>query len=138
MHDIVKFPHRDKSDSRLKTCASCGDAFIPRKLWHAYCSPRCRLQAFRHKADGASETHGGMSGPSGAGKKIAVRSSPIAEVPANTHAFHPQNQHVRAPRHVIGTEVFGSRAWRQVTSPDDVVCWVGTLRKRALRDGGAS
>jgi hypothetical protein len=45
---------------------------------------------------------------------------------------------LQAPRQVIEAEVFGGRAWRPIISSGGVVCWVGTLRKRALRDGGAS
>jgi hypothetical protein len=39
---------------------------------------------------------------------------------------------------VIEAEVFGGRTWRQVVSPDGVVCEVSTLRKRTLVEGGAS
>jgi hypothetical protein len=64
--------------------------------------------------------------------------------PENANGFNPfeppksgSRVGSRVPRHVTETEVFGDRNWRQVVSPDGVVCEVGTLRKRALVDGGA-
>jgi hypothetical protein len=138
MHDISALPPRNKSATEFKTCAKCGGGFVPRKPWQEFCSSRCRLQAFRHEARHAFHSPGATQQDTGAGEIIAVRPSPIQEVPVNTHAFHPQNQHLRAPRHVIEAEVFGGREWRQVVSPDGVVCQVGTLRQRALRNGGAS
>jgi hypothetical protein len=76
--------------------------------------------------------------PSGAAKIIAVRPNRSENLQQNQHAFRPQNQGVRAPRHVVEAEVFGGRKWRSIISSNGVVCEVSTLRKRALRDGGAS
>jgi hypothetical protein len=118
-----------------KPCDFCGHVFVPRKLWHAYCSPRCRLHAFRRQA---RETHRQSTLPTEPPKINAARPSLIQEVPINTHAFHPQNRGVRAPHHVIETVVFNGRVWRKVSSSDGVVCEVGTLRARALRENGAT
>ena len=134
MHDIVKFPPPDKSDTQLKTCV-CGRVFTLRKPCQEFCSHRCRQAALRTRQ--TRVTHG-MTDPSGAAEINDVRPSPIQEVPRNTHASRPENRGVRSPRHVIEAEVSGGRVWRQVASPDGVVCEVGTLRKRTLVDGGAS
>jgi hypothetical protein len=136
MHDILNFPHRDKTDS-LKTCASCGDVFVPRRPWQTFCSSGCRLDAFRRRAAGTSETYE-MDRPTRAPEINAVASSPIAKTPVKPHFPNAFQRGVRTPRHVIETEVFGGRTWRQVVSSDGVVCEVGTLRKRTLVEGGAS
>jgi len=120
-----------------RTCALCGDVFVPRKQWQTFCTPGCRLDAFRRRAAGEGETHG-MADPTGASKINAVRPSPIQEVPVNTHAFHSENRGVRAPRHVVEVEIGGNRRWQQVVSPDGVVSQIGTLRPRALQNGGGS
>jgi len=112
----------------------CGGVFVPRKPWQEFCSQRCRQAALRGRQ--ARVTHG-MAHPTGAAEIIAVRPSPIAEVPVNTHASRPENQGGSAPSHVIEAEVFGGRTWRQVASSDGVVCEVGRLRPRALREGSA-
>jgi len=135
MHQVVNFPSQNKSGSRPKTCASCGTAFVSRKPWQTFCSHRCRQTALRARQ--TRVTHG-MVCPSGAAKIIAVRPNRSENLQQNQHAFRPQNQGVRAPRHVVEAEVFGGRKWRSIISSNGVVCEVSTLRKRALRDGGAS
>jgi len=137
MHQVVSVLRHHKSDTRPKTCASCRRVFVPRRRWQTFCSPGCRLDAFRSKANGAPETHG-MVRPTRAAKINDVRPSSITETPVKPHFQNAFQQGVRAPHRVIEVEVFGGRAWRQVVSPDGVTCEVSTLRKRALRDGGAS
>jgi hypothetical protein len=39
---------------------------------------------------------------------------------------------------VVEVEIGGNRRWQQVVSPDGVVSQIGTLRPRALQNGGGS
>lgn len=76
--------------------------------------------------------------PTGATEINAVQPCPIAEVPANGSVAMRHKRGGSVPHRVIEVEVFGGRVWREVVSPDGVLYQIGTLRKRALHDGGAS
>jgi endogenous inhibitor of DNA gyrase (YacG/DUF329 family) len=119
----------------LISCAHCGRGVPPQRPWQTFCSHRCRQAALRgRQALAVQET----ADPTGAAKINAVRPSPIQEMPVKPHFQNASRRGVRAPSYVVEAEVFGSRVWRQAVSPDGVVCQVGTLRPRALQNGGAS
>ena len=119
-------------------CSLCGKSVPRQARQQIYCSAHCRLKAFRaNQVAKAIETHP-MARPTGAAKINAVPPRPSQEVPGNAYAFQLQNRHGRAPHHVLEAEIFGAREWRRVVSSDGVVCEVSTLRKRTLRDRGAS
>jgi hypothetical protein len=121
--------------SKIASCPVCDAAFVVRRPWQHFCSARCRLAAHRremHAPQGQSTL------PTGTPKIIAVQPNPSGKTHQNQSTQNAFQQGVRAPHHVIEAEVFGGRAWRQAVSSDGVAYEVSTLRKRALRDGGAS
>jgi hypothetical protein len=122
-------PRNEKSSAAPVGCSRCGSVFVPRKPWQTFCSPRCRLAAFR--ASQERETHG-MTYPSGAPKINAVSPSPIQDPPENTHAFHSPKQGGSLLQHVLEIEVFGGRDRRPGVSSDGTPYEVSRLRPRTL------
>jgi len=109
-------------------CAHCGRS-VPRKArQQKFCSAHCReLARERCRKASLGQDTGAPTNPP---KKINGFKSLQAPKSGSSIAL-------RAPHHVIEAEVFGGRVWRQVVSPSGVVCEVGTLRPRALRENGA-
>jgi hypothetical protein len=134
MDQIVKFPHRDKTNlvSRRDApvvCARCGRTVSRQSRQQKYCSAHCReLARERSRKAFLGQDTGAPANPP---KKINGFKSLSAPKSGSSIAL-------KAPRHVVEAEVFGGRAWSPVISSGGVVCEVSTLRKRALRDGGAA
>jgi hypothetical protein len=115
-------------------CLRCGRSVPRQARQQLYCSDACRERGRERTRVGAIKKGARYlptSAPANPQKK--VNGFNLLSAPKSGSSLGSG-----APRWVIEVEVFGGRAWRQVVSSGGVVCEVGTLRKRALRDGGAS
>ena len=110
-------------------CARCGKIGARHARQQRYCSAHCReLAKERTRKAFLGQDTGAPPNPP---KKINGFKSLPAPKGGSSIALG-------APRHVIEVEVFGDRKWQWAVSSDGVVCEVGTLRRRALVNGGAS
>jgi hypothetical protein len=110
-------------------CPRCGRVVTRKARQQVYCSTQCRERGKERsrKAFLGQDTGAPPNPP----KKVNGFNALQTRKSRSSISL-------QAPHRVVEPEIFGGRAWRQVTSPDGVVCEVSTLRTRALRDGGAS
>jgi hypothetical protein len=110
-------------------CSQCGRSAPRKARQQKFCSARCREKA-RERSRKAF-----LGQATGAPTNPLKKANGFNVLPAwkSGSSIAP-----RVPREIIEIEVFGGRAWREVTSSDGVVCEASTLRPRTLRNGGAS
>jgi hypothetical protein len=110
----------------IACCPNCGCSFAPRAPQQVYCSPRCRVAAFR-----AGTRNAGVPAPKAGKEKInAVRLIPNGKTQSNQRCVTAEKQGGLVQRKAAETEFFAGRRWHKVVSPDGVVCQVSTYRPR--------
>jgi hypothetical protein len=133
MHQVINSPHHDKRLALRRdapvVCARCGRSVPRQARQQKYCSAHCRELAKQRTRKAFL------------GQDTGAPPNPLKNVNGFKSLPTPKSGSsiaLQAPRKVLEAEVFGGRIWRPVVSSGGVVCEVGTLRKRALVEGGAS
>jgi hypothetical protein len=110
-------------------CRVCGRCVERAARQQLYCSRACRER-------GKERVRKASLGPT-----TGAPPNPLKKL-NGANGLHGSKARSSTPqnllRDVIETEIFAGRSWRPVISSDGVVCWVSTLRPRALRDNGAA
>src|SRR5262249_57203702 len=109
---------------------------VPRKArQQRFCSDRCRERNKEGERGKKRSRKALLGGDTGAPPAPLKKANGFNTLPAPKSG---SSIALQAPRHVIEAELFGGREWQPVISSGGVVCEVGTLRQRALRNGGAA
>ena len=142
VRQIVEFPHHDKPKPALASrrdapvvCARCGRSVPRQARQQRFCSDRCRERNREGERGKQRSRKALLRGDTGAPRAPPKKANGfnVLSAPKSRSSIALQ-----APRHVIEAEIFGGRVWRSVVSSSGVVCEVGALRERALRDGRVS
>jgi len=106
-------------------CLRCGRSVPRQARQQKYCSAHCReLARERSRKAFVGQDTGAPANPQ---KNInGFKSLPTSKTWSSIT--------LQGPRKVLEAEIFGSRVWRGIVSPDGVACEVGTLRQRTLAE----